>query len=305
MWIVGENAAVSNAPACSAKPRPPPTTSVCAPVVPGRVQVLLCRFRGCGESWHWLCLSHRLGFSNSTLPTAFTSPSVPNMSGQRAVPAMKSLRYHLLSGEVGMNTIRTFLVALAISGAVVTSVRAQGPACGPDPTCPDAQWDAPQLATVNLNVYGLCGPTCQAIVTWQHRDACGSCDIAITEIRAVPGSNCSCSVQNFFKESVAALLLLLPNPLPCGPSTPGECSTTWRVMTGGCWKPDNRYVTGFVSCPGASCCFATYKVCLTLTGRTFTQTSDPQMQFPCDQVVPDPECVPVCNSLPKSNTNPS
>jgi hypothetical protein len=203
-----------------------------------------------------------------------------------------------------MNIIRALSIA-AVLLIAAGEIHAQGPACGPDPTCPGAVWSAPIASPVNLNIYNLCGVGCQAIITWRQRDACGSCDISIDEIRAVPGTGCSCSWDRLFKESIAALLLLMPSPINCPPAEVGECATTWRVMTGGCWKPDNRYVDGYMSCPGASCCFATYEVCLTSGGRTFTQTGTPQMQFPCEGIVTDPECVPRCNSLPKSRSDAS
>lgn len=206
-----------------------------------------------------------------------------------------------------MNIIRIFRVIVAVTAllpAVWSIGFAQGTPCGADPTCPDAQWGPSIASPVDLNVYGLCGSGCKAIVTWRYRDACGSCDISIEEIRPIPGSGCSCTIDKLFTESIAALLLLNPSPIACKPDFVGECSTVWRVMTGGCWKPDNRYVGGGVSCPGASCCLATYEVCLTSSGRTFTQTSTPAMQFPCEGIVTDPECFEVCNSLPRSQSDP-
>lgn len=206
-----------------------------------------------------------------------------------------------------MNIIRIFRVIIVVAALLSTAWgigAAQGPPCGPDQTCPGAEWGPPIASPVDLNVYNLCGTGCKAIVTWSYRDACGSCDISIDEIRPIPGSGCSCTIDKLFTESIAALLLLNPNPIACKPDIVGDCATVWRVMTGGCWKPDNRYVGGGVSCPGASCCLATYEVCLTPSGRTFTQTSAPAMQFPCEGIVPDPECFEVCNSLPKSRSDP-
>ncbi len=204
-----------------------------------------------------------------------------------------------------MNIINSIPIIAVLLSAAAGRADAQGEPCSVDPTCPGAVWEAPIATPVNLNVYNLCGVGCQAIVTWRHRDACGSCDIAVQEIRPAAGSGCSCSVADLFKEAIASLLVLNPSPIPCKPDLPSECATVWRVMSGGCWEPDNRYVGGAVSCPGASCCLATYEVCLTAGGRTFRQTSPPGMQFPCEGAVPDPECVEVCNALPKSNVDPN